>query len=123
MTEIDRALSEKARRHIGARAQKCYQDAYAALLEMPELADGLYVEGCAICDGDNVIEHGWIELDGRIVDPALCDQGNVSYFERNHFFSDWPQNNANYIENVTEQVGEKSVIKVKKKLDLSFLYR
>ena len=80
MTEINQALSEKARQHIGTRAQKCYQNAYAALLEMPELADGLYVEGCAICNGDNVIEHGWIELNGRIVDPALCDQGNVSYF-------------------------------------------
>ena len=80
MTGIDQALSDKARRHIGTRAKACYHNAYTALGEMPELAGGLYVEGCAICDGDNVIEHGWIELDGRIVDPTLYDQGNVSYF-------------------------------------------
>ena len=80
MTEVDQALSDKTRRHIGARAKACYYNAYTALGEMPELASGLYVEGCAICDRDNVIEHGWIELDGRIVDPTLYDQGNVSYF-------------------------------------------
>ena len=45
-------------------------------------------------------------------------QGNVSYFDRNHFFSDWIQNNARYIEDVTEKVGGQSAIKIKKKLDL-----
>lgn len=45
-------------------------------------------------------------------------QGHISYFGRNHFFSDWTLNNAKYIEDVTEQVGKESAIKVKKRLDL-----
>lgn len=45
-------------------------------------------------------------------------RGNVSYFARNHFFSDWIHNNATHIEDVTEKVGGKATIKVKKSLDL-----
>ena len=79
MTQVDRALSEQAARRIEAQVSECYSNAYRALLTLPELAGGQYVEGYAVCDG-LVLEHGWIELDGRIVDPTLHGRGDVAYF-------------------------------------------
>ena len=38
----------------------------------------IYVEGMAVTDS-MVIEHGWIEKDGEIIDPTLLD-ANIVYF-------------------------------------------
>ncbi|HVY55087.1 MAG TPA: N-acetylmuramoyl-L-alanine amidase-like domain-containing protein [Thermodesulfobacteriota bacterium] len=46
------------------------------------------------------------------------DRGVVSFTKRNHFFSDWPINNSQYIEDVTSEVGGKNTVAVSKKLNL-----
>src|SRR4030043_1383961 len=43
--------------------------------------------------------------------------GNVSFKNRNHFFTDWCEFNSDLIDDVTEQVGGKKVIRVKKILN------
>src|SRR4030043_1230986 len=42
---------------------------------------------------------------------------NVSFKNRNHFFTDWSEFNPDLIDDVTEQVGGKKVIRVKKILN------
>jgi hypothetical protein len=43
--------------------------------------------------------------------------GDVSFKNRNHFFTDWCEFNSDLIDDVTEQVGAKKVIRVKKILN------
>ena len=51
---------------------------------VPELAGAVYVEGYAVIERASgrglVIEHGWIEHDGRIVDPTLHGERETAYF-------------------------------------------
>lgn len=44
--------------------------------------------------------------------------GVVAFANRNHFFSDWPINNSQYIKDVTSEVGGKNTVAVSKKLNL-----
>lgn len=44
-------------------------------------------------------------------------RGEVSFKKRNHFFTDWYEFNSDLIDDVTEQVGGKKVIRVKKILN------
>jgi len=44
--------------------------------------------------------------------------GVVAFTKRNHFFSDWPINNSQYIKDVTSEVGGKNTVAVSKKLNL-----
>ncbi|MCX7913232.1 MAG: DUF1460 domain-containing protein [Thermodesulfovibrionales bacterium] len=45
-------------------------------------------------------------------------QGEVSYFKRNHFFTDWLYNNSNFVKDVTTKIGRDKAIKVYKRLNL-----
>lgn len=78
---IDRTLSEKAALEADAQTSQCFRNASLAFTSMPELVDGLYIEGYAIHGKHGfLLEHGWIELDdGRIVDPTLYTR-DVNYF-------------------------------------------
>lgn len=69
MTQIDRDLSERAA--IGAEASQCWNNAWQAIQYMPELADGYYCEGWAVTTTGLLIEHGWAELDGKVIDPTI----------------------------------------------------
>jgi len=44
-------------------------------------------------------------------------EGDVSFKNRNHFFTDWSEFNSDLIDDVTEQIGGKKVIRVKKILN------
>jgi hypothetical protein len=44
--------------------------------------------------------------------------GVVAFTKRNHFFSDWPINNSQYVKDVTSEVGGKNTVAVSKKLNL-----
>ncbi len=43
--------------------------------------------------------------------------GEISFEKRNHFFTDWPEFNFNVIDDVTEQIGDKKIITIKKLLN------
>jgi hypothetical protein len=43
--------------------------------------------------------------------------GNVTFLERNHFFSDWREYNGEFIEDVTEEVGKGHAVRVQKMLN------
>jgi hypothetical protein len=70
---LDREVSAIIARRIRARVRRCWHNAAAAVHHVEGRA--LYVEGWAIVNRRDpyVIEHGWCEVDGRIVDPSYAD--------------------------------------------------
>lgn len=77
--QIDRELSQKVAQAIKARMGQCYHNAYMALFELPKGAQ--YVEGYIVTyPKEYIVEHGWVELDGKIIDPTLFNKPNIIYF-------------------------------------------
>ena len=75
----DKIESARVRRLIRARRQQCYYNSFRVIFEVPEYDEADYVEGLAVIDGQMVIEHGWIEKNGVIIDPTLAKDGLI-YF-------------------------------------------
>ena len=63
---------------VRAKPQQCYYNAFRVIMEIPEYAEADYVEGI-ISSGGLLMEHGWIEKDGVVVDPTL-PLGEQVYF-------------------------------------------
>jgi len=70
--------SKKLRKAIRAKASQCYANAWDAIESQEDYQDATYVEGMAVVNG-LVLEHGWIEHEGEIVDPTLLEV-NIAYF-------------------------------------------
>jgi hypothetical protein len=67
---LDEALSNELATQIDSKARQPFKNAYSAVL----VTDGaIYVQGFLVFAGKpyTPIEHGWIELDDRIIDPNL----------------------------------------------------
>lgn len=71
--EIDYQLSQQAAELIQAKSKECWRNAILAQQHYP---DAIYVEGCIVWNG-LVIEHGWLELENRIVEPTLARRLNM----------------------------------------------
>jgi len=63
--------SQRVRKIVRSKAKQCYANAAKVILALPEYADAEYVEGLAVIEKAVVIEHGWVERDGVIVDPTI----------------------------------------------------
>ena len=70
--------SRKLKKAIHAKARECWANVWDAIKTQDEYKDATYVEGAVIAFGD-VVEHGWIEHEGEIIDPTLLD-ANIAYF-------------------------------------------
>lgn len=75
----NKSESASVRRLIRSRPQQCYYNAFRTIFEVPDYARAEYVEGLAVIEKAMVIEHGWIEKDGVIVDPTLPND-DLDYF-------------------------------------------
>jgi len=71
--------SQRVKKIVRPRVKQCYANAAKVILALPEYADAEYVEGLAVIEKAMVIEHGWVERDGVIVDPTLPDRP-LDYF-------------------------------------------
>ena len=76
----DVAESGRVARASRARKGECFQNAFRVIRRLPEYADAYYVEGMVVSASRPLLaglpyEHGWVEMDGRIIDPTLpsCD--------------------------------------------------
>jgi hypothetical protein len=58
---------------VRAKKRQCYHNAFRVVQYVPEYENADYVEGVVVVDNGLVIEHGWVEMDGMIVDPTLPD--------------------------------------------------
>lgn len=77
---LDVETSKLIARKIKAKPGQCWKNAYLSLIELP---GAFYVEGWA-WDGI-AFEHGWIELDGRIIDPTLYRDPPRGYVAANRY--------------------------------------
>jgi hypothetical protein len=72
---VDKDLSRKLADIVHAKEHQCWWNALRAQAQrtMPELRQADYVEGFVIWyrKGGAYYSHGWLELDGRIIDPTL----------------------------------------------------
>ena len=75
----DKVESKRISKLLRAKSQQCYYNAFRVIMAIPEYAKADYVEGLAVIDHAVVIEHGWVEKDGMIVDPTLPSEDLV-YF-------------------------------------------
>ena len=75
----DEKESARTRRLVRSKPKQCYVNAARVVLHVPEYADADYVEGLAVIGGALVIEHGWVERDGVIIDPTLPND-DLLYF-------------------------------------------
>ena len=75
----DVAESKRTGRLVRAKRKQCYLNAFRVIQEVEEYAEADYVEGMAVIQGVMVIEHGWVERDGVVVDPTL-PRDNLVYF-------------------------------------------
>ena len=67
----DQKESVRVKRLVRSKPKQCYCNAARVVLAIPEYADADYVEGLAVLAKVMVIEHGWVEKDGVIIDPTL----------------------------------------------------
>lgn len=79
MRTKDKRESAQIRRRIGSKAKQCYHNALRVIFEIPEYANAECVEGLAVIGKALVIEHGWVEKGGTIVDPTLPSD-DLEYF-------------------------------------------
>lgn len=82
---VDNELSAVVARRVRAKAWRCWRNAAMAVGHLGSYA--AYVEGWVVTDPSDpfVIEHGWCEVDARIVDPSYAPRVNpygppVAYF-------------------------------------------
>jgi hypothetical protein len=75
----DTTESTRIRRLVRSKPKQCYANAARGVLYIPDYANADYVEGLAVIGGAMVIEHGWIERDGMIIDPTL-PHDDLDYF-------------------------------------------
>lgn len=71
--EIDYQRSQQAAELIQAKPKECWRNSVLAQQHYPGAA---YVEGYIVWSG-LVIEHGWLELENRIVEPTLVNRLNT----------------------------------------------
>lgn len=67
---LDEERSQEMAQQIRSKAKQPFENAYKAALA---LADALYVQGFLVNKGklNKPIEHSWLELDDRLIDPSL----------------------------------------------------
>ncbi|NEQ26399.1 MAG: hypothetical protein F6K28_46685 [Microcoleus sp. SIO2G3] len=69
MSSLDQAASIELAKQIGAKADRSFDNAYRAVLA---IENATYVQGFLVTPMSlEPIEHGWIEVDDRILDPTL----------------------------------------------------
>lgn len=92
---IDKKLSRQYAKlpGISKNRAKCWQNAVRNIFYQEDLATGFYVEGFAVTVRGQVIPHGWIELDGKIIDttPGWYNNPNcesIVYFPARRFAAD-----------------------------------
>jgi hypothetical protein len=63
--------------------KQCYRNSLLALYALGEMEEGIekavYVEGFVFVMGLFWIEHGWLEVDGALVDVTLADTSPEDY--------------------------------------------
>lgn len=80
---VDAKLSAEVKRIVNAQDKDCYRNAALGLSVLGP--DARYVEGYAVADDIGLVtEHGWLELNGKVIDPTPV------YHEKGRQVRYWP---------------------------------
>ncbi|QDV35697.1 hypothetical protein [Tautonia plasticadhaerens] len=72
--------SVRVNRLIGAVPGQCWFNARRVVQGLVGYADASYVEGIAVLNGGQLLEHGWVcRPDGMVIDPTLPTAGGAYY--------------------------------------------
>ena len=78
--DVNRELSRKLGAKVHAILGQCFWNAFGAVRNLPELAGAYYVEGFIVFEDNKILnDHGWIELEGQIVEVTMPDV-ELAYF-------------------------------------------
>ena len=77
--DIKESLRVGDHKDVQAEYGQCFAVAYRTVTLLPEYHDATYVEGIVAVPSGVCMEHGWVEKDGRIIDPTLPDD-DLAYF-------------------------------------------
>ncbi len=73
----NKTLSVRIGKKVRAKRSRCYENAWKVVERLyPSAA---YVEGFAVSHGALILEHGWVGLDGEIIDRTLPEL-DMPYF-------------------------------------------
>lgn len=75
----DKGESARLRWLVRGKPHQCYINAARVVLYVAGYADADYVEGLAVIGRAIVVEHGWVERDGIVIDPTLPHK-DLAYF-------------------------------------------
>lgn len=76
---VDESIRIAQDKRVEVTAKQCFCNSANVLFHHPEYSEATYVEGVVIVKKKLLIEHGWIEKDGELIDPTLPDHG-IIYF-------------------------------------------
>ena len=77
--KVNRELSQELAKKVNAITGSCWLNAVNALDYLPD--NTAYIEGWIVTgESFEVLEHGWLELDGEIIDPTSYTQNSIEYF-------------------------------------------
>jgi hypothetical protein len=68
---VPASLTLSKDKRVSMKARQCYYNCFQSIVHLREYRAATYVEGMAVIDGGLLIEHGWLEIEGEIVDPTL----------------------------------------------------
>ena len=67
----DKIESGRVGRLVQAEPKRCFHNAVRVVRSVPGYEEADYVEGVIVSVKELVTEHGWVEINGVIVDPTL----------------------------------------------------
>ncbi len=76
---VEESTRVSRHRNVKATPKQCYSNAVRVIEHVPGYEDAWYVEGFAVFQDGLVIEHGWVESSGEVIDPTLPND-RMDYF-------------------------------------------
>lgn len=75
----DKVESARVGRLVRAKPKQCFHNTVRVVCRVPGYEEADYVEGVIVPRNHVVTEHGWVELNGVVIDPTLPHDG-LQYF-------------------------------------------
>lgn len=76
---VDESIRLSQDKRVGVTPKQCFYNSANVLFHIPEYSEASYVEGIVLIKKKLLLEHGWVEKGGEIIDPTLPDHG-IIYF-------------------------------------------
>lgn len=69
--DVDLSLKLHQDRKLRMVPKRCWHNSHKVVTRHPDYRDAVYVEGYAVNPAGLLMEHGWLEKDGAVIDPTL----------------------------------------------------